>query len=91
MIISTSGFYCTGSSAVFNLLEEYESCTAGKLKKWQIPASDYEHIIMYTPDGVFDLEDKLLIGNSIHRSDEALRRFYKEMLLLYHEDAHHLL
>lgn len=83
MVISTSGYYCTGSSAAFNLLEEYESCTAGKLKNWQIPGSDYEHIIMYTPDGVFDLEDKLLIGNSIHRSDEALGRFHEKMLLLY--------
>ena len=34
MVISTSGYYCTGSSAAFNLLEEYESCTAGKLKNW---------------------------------------------------------
>ena len=86
MIISTSGFYCTGSSAAFNLLEEYESCTAGILKNWQIPGGDYEHIIMYTPDGVFDLEDKLLIGNSIHRSDEALRRFHEKMLLLYNNN-----
>lgn len=86
MIISTSGFYCTGSSAVFNLLEEYESCTAGRLENWQIPGSDYEHILMYTPDGVFDLEDKLLVGNSIHRSDEALRRFHEKMLFLYNNN-----
>ena len=83
MIISTSGFYSTGSSAVFALLEEYDSCTAGKLENWQIPGIDYEHILLYTPDGIFDLEDKLLIGNSIHRSDEALRRFHEKMLLLY--------
>ena len=83
MIISTSGFYCTGSSAVFNLLEEYESCTSGILKNWQIAGGDYEHIMMYTPDGVFDLEDKLLIGNSIHRSDEALGRFHEKMSMLY--------
>ena len=83
MIISTSGFYSTGSSAVFALLEEYESCTAGKLENWQVRGIDYEHILLYTPDGVFDLEDKLLIGNSIHRSDEALRRFHEKMLLLY--------
>ena len=83
MVISTSGFYSTGSSAVFALLEEYDSCTAGKLENWQIRGIDYEHILLYTPDGVFDLEDKLLIGNSIHRSDEALRRFREKMLLLY--------
>ena len=83
MIISTSGFYSTGSSAVFALLEEYDSCTSGRLENWQIRGIDYEHILLYTPDGVFDLEDKLLIGNSIHRSDEALRRFHEKMLLLY--------
>ena len=86
MIISTSGFYSTGSSAVFALLEEYNSCTAGKLENWQIPGIDYEHILLYTTDGIFDLEDKLLIGNSIHRSDEALRRFHEKMLLLYNNN-----
>ncbi len=86
MIISTSGFYSTGSSAVFALLEEYDSCTSGKLENWQIPGIDYEHILLYTPDGIFDLEDKLLTGNSIHRSDEALRRFHEKMLLLYNEN-----
>jgi len=83
MIISTSGYYSTGSSAVFALLEEYDSCTSGKLENWQLPGIDYENILLYTPDGIFDLEDKLLIGNSIHRSDEALRRFHEKMLLLY--------
>ena len=86
MIISTSGFYSTGSSAVFALLEEYGSCTSGKLENWQIRGIDYENILLYTPDGVFDLEDKLLIGNSIHRSDEALRRFHEKMLLLYNNN-----
>ena len=86
MIISTSGFYSTGSSAVFALLEEYGSCTSGKLENWQIRGIDYENILLYTPDGVFDLEDKLLIGNSIHRSDEALRRFQEKMLLLYNNN-----
>ena len=86
MIISTSGFYSTGSSAVFALLEEYDSCTSGKLENWQIPGIDYENILLYTPDGIFDLEDKLLIGNSIHRSDEALRRFHEKMLLLYNNN-----
>ncbi|MGM9552428.1 MAG: sulfotransferase domain-containing protein [Clostridia bacterium] len=73
-IITTTGFYDTGSSAVYVLLKEYESCTEGIMKN-----SDVEHLMMYTPNGLFDLEDKLLLGNNIHRSDEALRSFYEEM------------
>lgn len=77
MIISTSGYYATGSSAAFNLLEEYSSLDPGMFK-----GGDYEHVVFYTPDGLFDLEDKLLIGNSIHRSDEAIRSFINKMELL---------
>ena len=83
MIISTSGYYSTGSSAVFALLQEYSSCTEGRLHDWQIKGIDYEQALLYTPDGLFDLEDKLLIGNSIHRSDEAIRKFRLEMMRLY--------
>lgn len=82
MIISTSGYYSTGSSAAFVLLKEYESCSAGKLDNWDIESHGYENIVMYTPNGLFDLEDKLLRGNSIHRSDEALRAFKEEMMRL---------
>ena len=73
-IIVTTGYYDTGSSAVYVLLKEYSSCTTGITKD-----KDIEHMIMYTPNGVFDLEDKLLHGNNIHRSDEALRSFETEM------------
>lgn len=83
MIISTSGYYSTGSSAVYALLEEYDSCTKGQLENWHIKGIDYEQIFLYTPDGLFDLEDKLLLGNSIHRSDEAMRRFKDKMEKLY--------
>lgn len=83
MIISTSGYYSTGSSAIYALLSEYKSCTQGQLTNWQIKGIDYEQVFLYTPDGLFDLEDKLLIGNSIHRSDEAIRRFKEEMKRLY--------
>ncbi len=72
--IVTTGYYDTGSSAVYVLLKEYSSCTTGIAKD-----KDIEHMIMYTPNGVFDLEDKLLHGNNIHRSDEALRSFETEM------------
>lgn len=73
-VITTTGFYKTGSTAVFELLKEYDSCTTGI-----IGDSEYEHLLLYTPNGLFDLEDKLLLGNNIHRSDEALRSFKMEM------------
>lgn len=74
MIITSSGYFDTGSSAVYDLLREYSGITTGI-----IGDRDYEHLPFYTPGGLFDLEDKLLIGNSIHRSDEALHSFVTEM------------
>lgn len=72
MNIAVTGYCGTGSSAVCDLLKEYQSCSEGKL-------SHYEHIPFYTPDGLFDLEDKLLIGNNLQRSDEAIDHFVQEM------------
>lgn len=78
MVITSTGYYNTGSSAVCDLLKEYRSCSEGVYA-----GAGCEHIILYTPNGLFDLEDKLLIGNSIHRSDEALDTFKTAMLKLY--------
>lgn len=69
--------YCgTGSSAVIDLLSEYSSCTTNDLRR-------YEHILFYDINGIFDLEDKLLRGIDIHRSDEAIKSFKKSMMKLY--------
>lgn len=70
--IAITGYCGTGSSAIIDLLEEYKNCSTGNLRR-------YEHVPLYTPGGLFDLEDKLLLGNDIHRSDEALKTFRKEM------------
>ncbi len=78
MTITTTGYYSTGSSAVYDLLREYAPCTEEINRDNPI-----EHIFLYMPNGLFDLEDKLLIGNSIHRSDEALNAFYQAMKDLY--------
>lgn len=78
MLIVTTGYYSTGSSAVFSLLKEYDSCTKGKY-----PKLGGEQILLYVPNGLFDLEDKLLRGNNIHRSDEALQSFHEAMNALY--------
>ena len=60
MTITTTGYYSTGSSAVYDLLREYNACTEEINKN-----NPVEHILLYMPNGLFDLEDKLLIGNSI--------------------------
>ena len=78
MTITTTGYYSTGSSAVYDLLREYTPCTEEINRNNPI-----EHILLYMPNGLFDLEDKLLIGNSIHRSDEAMNSFYQAMKDLY--------
>lgn len=75
MNVAITGYYGTGSSAVLGLLSEYEGCSEGGLHP-------YEHIPLYTPDGLFDLEHKLLLGNDVHRSDEAIKRFRRAMYRL---------
>ena len=70
--IAVTGYCGTGSSAVLDLLEEYDSCATISLRP-------YEHVTLYYPNGIFDLEDKLLRGIDIHRSDEAIQNFKREM------------
>lgn len=72
MIIAVTGYHGTGSSAVLDLLAEYEGCSECGLRS-------YEHVPLYFPNGLFDLEHKLLFGNDPHRSDEAIKSFRKAM------------
>lgn len=65
--IVTVSYMGSGSSAVTDLLREYENVDC--------PNGSYEYIFLHCPDGVFDLEDKLLHNNNALRSDEALRSF----------------
>ena len=73
--VIVSSFMGSGSSAITDLLSEYSNvmCKNG----------DFEYVFLHCPDGMFDLEDKLLLGNNICRSDEALRKFEKAMNELY--------
>lgn len=75
MNIAITGYYGTGSSAVVDLLAEYEGCSECGLHS-------YEHIPLYIPDGLFDLEHKLILGNDLHRSDEAIKAFRNAMYAL---------
>ncbi len=79
MNIAVTGYYGTGSSAVLDLLSEYEGCSEAGLHS-------YEHIPFYYPNGLFDLEYKLLYCNDPHRSDEAIKSFRKAMYELNEKD-----
>ena len=70
-IIVPTGYMGSGSSAITDLVSEFKDC--------QNEFGDYEYIILHCPNGVFDLEDKLLLGNNAIRSDEAIRTFENEM------------
>ena len=73
--IITCGYMGSGSSAVTDLMAEYEQCINDH--------ADFEFVFLHCPNGVFDLEDKLLIGNNAVRSDEAIRSFRHTMKQLF--------
>mgnify|MGYP002518478846 FL=1 len=76
-IIVPTGYMGSGSSAITDLVSEFENC--------QNEYKSYEYVMMHCPNGVFDLEDKLLVGNNALRSDEAIRSFELQMQKLYNK------
>ena len=74
-IIIPMSYMGSGSSAVTDLLREYEGINTKN--------SDFEYVFLYAPDGLFDLEYKLLYNNNAIRSDEAVKSFRKLMKKLY--------
>lgn len=73
--IAVASFMGSGSSAAIDLLREYENVNC--------PNGSYEYVYLYCPNGLFDLEDKLLLNNNALRSDEALRTFETAMQELF--------
>ena len=74
-VIIPTGYMGSGSSAITDLMSEIESVDVSK--------GTFEYVFLHCPNGVFDLEDKLLIGNNAVRSDEALHSFANTMKQLY--------
>ena len=74
-IIAPTGYMGSGSSAVTDLMSEIQDVDCSK--------GSFEFVFLHCPNGVFDLEDKLLIGNNALRSDEALHSFAHTMKQLY--------
>lgn len=76
-VIIPTGYMGSGSSAITDLLDGLED--------FDVSRSTFEFVFLHCPNGVFDLEDKLLRGNNAVRSDEALHSFYKTMQQLYNK------
>lgn len=74
-LIIPTGYMGSGSSAITDLICEFNGYDADN--------GSFEYVFLHCPDGVFDLEDKLLVGNNSMRSDEAIRSFEKRMYELY--------
>ncbi len=74
-IIIPTGYMGSGSSAITDLISEFDGYDADM--------GSFEYVFLHCPSGVFDLEDKLLVGNNALRSDEALHTFLSEMKDLY--------
>ena len=70
-IVIPVSYMGSGSSAITDLISEFDGYVA--------PMGSDELILMHYPNGVFDLEDKLLLANNALRSDEAIRSFEKAM------------
>jgi len=70
-IIVSTGYMGSGSSAITDLVSEFKDC--------QNEHKSYEYVLLHCPNGLFDLEDKLLRGNNAIRSDEAIRSFELQM------------
>ena len=79
-LIVPTGYMGSGSSAITDLLSEYNSVDATK--------GSFEYVFLHCPNGLFDLEDKLLLGNTSLRSDEAIHSFLETMYELYKKDGH---
>lgn len=76
-IIIPTGYMGSGSSAITNLISEFEG--------YEAEQGTYEYVFLHCPNGVFDLEDKLLMGNNAVRSDEAIHEFLQTMKQLYNK------
>ena len=76
-IIVPTGYMGSGSSAITGLLAEIDGFNSDN--------GSFEYVFMHCPDGLFDLEDKLLLGNNVIRSDEAMYRFRCFMKELFDE------
>lgn len=72
--VAVTGYVGTGSSAVIDLLKEFDVCGVALGED-----RDYEHIPFYADNGLFDLGAILMNVNSSLRSDTAISSFIDRM------------
>ena len=69
-IITCTGYFGTGSSAITDYISEFVNCKA---------MTDYEFRFVHDPDGISDLEFALVENHNRHNSGHALKK-YKKMV-----------
>lgn len=74
-VVIPTGYMGSGSSALTDLIGEFRGYTENH--------GSFEYIFLHCPDGVFDLEEKLLRNNNAIRSDEAIHSFIETMETLF--------
>ena len=67
-LISCASYYGSGSSAITDLIGEYEGVKS---------LTEYEFRFIHDIDGIMDLEYHLVINPNRHNSGHALKRFWK--------------
>lgn len=75
LILTTTGCYGTGSSAITDLLKEFEGISC---------VSDNEIRILHDPDGISDLEYNLIENPNRHNTSQSIKRFKRRMYDLDH-------
>ena len=78
--VAISGYVGSGSSAVIDLLREYDCGIALDGKE------EYEHTLFYVDNGLFDLGQILMNSNTPLRSDTAISSFLESMHWLNHNN-----
>ena len=75
MILSVTGSYGTGSSAVADLIKEFDNVSC---------VDRTEIRILYDPDGISDLEYNLIENPNRHNTSHAIKRFLRMAEMLDH-------
>ena len=78
--IAVTGYFWSGSSAVLDLLSEYDNVSEVPIVR---DSNDYEHVAFYYGGGLFDLCNSLSHGNTVVGSDYAINVFLDSMNRLY--------
>ncbi len=84
--ISVVGFYGSGSSAVIDLLREYENVGVALDRNQKGVLRPYEHFLFVSSGGLFELGALITQVNSAYGSDHFFNRFIQCTERLYYND-----